>query len=61
MCVPMQYLQPMQSLRGIHGPNGVTHVTTRHGRVVTCGRDGYCRQFSLNSDRGLSELAKFKV
>ena len=56
-----QCLQPLQSLFGIHGPNGATCVTYHDGCVFTAGRDGYCRQFSLNHSRGLTELTKFKV
>lgn len=61
VCVFLQFVQPMQSLRGVHGPNGVTHITVRHGRVVSCGRDGHCRTFSMRPTTGLSELNKFKV
>ena len=56
-----QCLGPFQSLRGIHGPNGVTCVTSHNGSVFTAGRDGYCRQFSLDHSGGLTELTKFKV
>lgn len=53
--------QPVQSLSGIHGANGVTHITVRDGHVVTCGRDGHCRVFSLHPHIGLTELTKYKV
>lgn len=56
-----QYLQPVQSLSGIHGANGVTHITVQDGQVVTCGRDGHCRVFSLHPHTGLTQLSKFKV
>ena len=56
-----QYVQPMQSLRGIHGSNGVTHIAVNEGHLVTCGRDGHCRSFSLHPHTGLMELTKFKV
>ena len=45
----------------MHGPNGVTSVVHHNGCVFTTGRDGHCRQFSLNPDGSLTELTKFKV
>ena len=58
---PSQYVQPLQSLYGVHGPNGVTQVTLRGGHVISCGRDGHCRTFSLLPHKGLTLLNKFKV
>ena len=37
----------IQSLYGVHGPNGVTQVFTLNGSLYSVGRDGYCRQYSF--------------
>lgn len=54
-------MEPLYSLRGVHGPNGVTCITFHNGSVYTAGRDGYCRQYHLSLEGRMSELTKFRV
>jgi hypothetical protein len=52
------YLSPVQSFIGKHGPNGVTHLTQWMGVVYSAGRDGYCRSYSMVND-SLVEMNRF--
>lgn len=53
---------PVQTLHGIHGPNGVTDSCVHDGYIYTCGRNGECRKFELSDDgKSLVELVRFKV
>ena len=57
-----QWLEPLQSLRGVHGANGVTHISLWRGFVTSCGRDGHSRTFSLHPHTGsLTELSSYRV
>ena len=57
-----QWLEPLQSLRGVHGVNGVTHISLWRGFVTSCGRDGHSRTFSLHPHTGsLTELSSYRV
>lgn len=52
----------MQSLPGVHGPNGVTDSCTHDGHIYTCGRNGECRKYELSANgQSLVELLRFKV
>lgn len=53
--------EPICSLRGIHGSNGVTHLCYHDGLLYSTGRDGFCRQYKMNQSEMLVELAKYKV
>ena len=53
------------SLKGLHGPNGVTSialtsVSEQSVRLTTAGRDGYCREIVVDGDR-LCEVSKYRV
>lgn len=54
---------PIQTLHGVHGPNGVTHSCFHgDGVVYTCGRNGLCLRFALREDdRTLVRLASCRV
>ena len=57
----LQWVEPLQTLRGVHGSNGVTHVSLRSGLLASCGRDGHCRTFSLHPLTGLKERSHHRV
>jgi len=63
-------IEPISSLKGIHGSNGVTHLCYNNGHFYSTGRDGFCRQYKIdqsatfmeiNQSETLVELAKYKV
>ena len=63
-------IEPISSLKGIHGSNGVTYLCYNNGHFYSTGRDGYCRQYKINQSdilkeinqsETLVELAKYKV
>ena len=53
--------EPVYSLKGIHGSNGVTHLCYSNGHLYSTGRDGFCRQYKIIQSETLVELAKYKV
>lgn len=53
--------EPVYSLKGIHGCNGVTHLCYNSGHLYSTGRDGFCRQYKVSQSETLVELAKYKV
>ncbi|CAB4011266.1 WD repeat-containing 6, partial [Paramuricea clavata] len=53
-------VDPVQSLIGIHGRNGVTSICSNSGYIYTTGRDGYIRQYKLSGEN-LELLDKKKV
>ena len=55
-----QPVDPVQSLIGIHGRNGVTSICSNSGYIYTTGRDGYIRQYKLSGEN-LELLDKKKV
>jgi hypothetical protein len=56
-----EWLEPLQSLRGVHGANGVTHISLWRGFITSCGRDGHSRTFSLHPHTGsLTELSSYR-
>ena len=55
-----QPFDPVQSLIGVHGRNGVTSICSNSGYIYTTGRDGYIRQYKL-SEENLQLLDKKKV
>ena len=57
----LQFVEPLCSLRSVHGRNGVTCITFHNGSVYTAGRDGYCRQYHFGLEGKMSELTKFRV
>ena len=54
-------IEPVSSLKGIHGRNGVTHLCYNMGHLYSTGRDGFCRQYKMSQSESLVELAKYKV
>ncbi len=58
--VYFQPVDPVQSLIGIHGRNGVTSICNNSGYIYTTGRDGYMRQYKLSGEN-LELLDKKKV
>lgn len=61
-CTKVECLtEPVYSLKGIHGSNGVTHLCYGNGYLYSTGRDGFCRQYKMSQSETLVELAKYKV
>ena len=60
-CKERLLIEPVFSLKGIHGSNGVTHLCYNDGHLYSTGRDGFCRQYKLSQSETLVELAKYKV
>lgn len=57
-----EQIEPLFTLKGIHGPNGVTYLCYNNGLLYSTGRDGFCRQYKIDqSETALVELAKYKV
>lgn len=57
-----EYLSdPVYSLKGIHGANGVTDLCHNNGHLYSTGRDGFCRQYKISQSGTIVELAKYKV
>jgi len=54
-------IEPVFTLKGIHGSNGVTHLCYNNGHLYSTGRDGFCRQYKISQSETLEELAKYKV
>ncbi|XP_065883613.1 tRNA (34-2'-O)-methyltransferase regulator WDR6-like isoform X2 [Dysidea avara] len=54
-------VEPSFTLKGIHGPNGVTHLCYNGGHVYSTGRDGFYRRYTIDQSGKLTELAKYKV
>lgn len=54
-------IEPVFSLKGIHGSNRVTHLCYITGYLYSTGQDGFCRQYKINQSETLVELAKYKV
>lgn len=54
-------VEPSFTLKGIHGPNGVTHVCCNGGHVYSTGRDGFYRRYVMDQSGTLTELAKYKA
>lgn len=47
LAIVFQPLDPVQSLIGIHGRNGVTCICSNSEYIYTTGKDGYIRQFKF--------------
>jgi len=54
-------VEPSFTLKGIHGPNRVTHLCCNGGHVYSTGRDGFYRRYTMDQSGRLTELAKYKV
>jgi WD40 repeat protein len=54
-------LLPVSSLLGLHGQHGVSSLRHCNGRVLSTGREGNIRHYSVGQDGVLVEIAKFKV
>ena len=53
-------LEPVSSLYGLHGVNGVTSVVYAGGDIYSTGRDGHCRRLALEAGGHITEVSMFK-